>query len=410
MVKGYNKEILAAIDIGTTKICVLIANKLDNDTLEIIGVGKSASHGLSKGVVVDVAKTIYSIQTAIKEAELMAEVRLETVSIGISGAHISSYNSQGVVPISRTEIKEHDIAAVLAAAKAIPIPEGQHILHVLPQYYIIDGRDKVLDPIGMHGIRLEVQAHIIMGAISSVQNLVKCCQSAGVIVDDIILEHLASAHAVLSNDERTLGVGLLDIGGGTADLALYQQGTIRHTHVFPIAGNHFTNDTAIGLCTTLHEAEQIKKKYGIVHNHASKDDCIEIDMVQGEQKQVIHVSDLVRILEPRAYELFSLVHHEIEKRHLKSYITTGLVLTGGGSLLHGMQDVAEMVLDIPVRIGKPKTPFLIPQSLESPIYATGYGLLLHTMKKHQADQLHNFSGPLIKRVFYRMKTWMTDFF
>ncbi len=411
MVKGFNEKIITAIDIGTTKICVLVARQFGQEDVEIIGIGKSLSCGLDKGVVIDVAKTIYSIRSAIKEAELMANMSIESVTIGISGGHIRSMNSQGVVPIRQNEIKEHDIAAVLAAAKAILIPDGYQILHVLPQYYVIDGRDRVSDPLGMHGVRLEVQAHIIMGAIASVQNLIKCCESAGVIVTDIVLEQLASAQAVLSQDERKLGVAVLDIGGGTADLAVYHQGTIRHAKVFPVAGNHFTNDIAVGLCTTIKDAERIKKEYGIVwHKALMEDDFIEIEMVQGDQKQVVHVSDLLRILEPRAHELLLMVHEEIKSRHLVSYITTGIVLTGGGALLKGMQPLAEIIFDVPVRIGNPKVPFSILQTLQSPIYATSYGLLLHTMKKHTEDLMSNLSGPLIKRVFYRMKTWMIDFF
>ncbi len=411
MAKGFNEKIITAIDIGTTKICVLVARQLDEQQIEIIGVGKSPSHGLEKGVVIDVAKTIYSIRAAIAEAELMASMPIESVTIGISGGHIRAINSQGIVPIKHGEIKEADIAAVLAAAKAILIPDGYQILHVLPQYYVIDGRDRVADPLGMHGVRLEVQAHIIMGAIASVQNLIKCCESAGVTVTDIVLEQLASAQAVLSDDERKLGVAVLDIGGGTADLAVYHQGTIRHAKVFPVAGNHFTNDIAVGLCTTIKDAERIKKEYGVVwHKALGDDDFIEIEMVHGDQQQVVHVSDLLRILEPRAHELLSMVREEIQSHHLTSYITTGIVLTGGGALLKGMQPLAETIFDSSVRIGNPKVPFSILQTLQSPLYATSYGLLLHTMKKHTDDVMHNLSGPLVKRVLYRMKAWMVDFF
>lgn len=411
MAKIFDEKIITAIDIGTTKICVLMARQLDDHDIEIIGVGKSLSHGLSKGVVVDVAKTIYSIRTAIKEAELMANMPVETVTIGISGGHIQAVNSQGVVPIKRGEIKEQDIIAVLEAAQAIPIPEGQQILHVLPQYYVIDGRDRVVDPLGMHGIRLEVQAHIIMGAIASVQNLVKCCESTGIMVQDIVLEQLASAQAVLSDDELKLGVAVLDIGGGTADLAIYHQGSIRHAKVFPVAGNQFTNDIAVGLCATIKDAERIKKEYGIACNKALvKNDFIEIEMVQGGQRQVVQVADLLRILEPRAHELLSMVKKEIQVQNLESYITTGIVLTGGGSLLGGMQQLAETIFDVPVRIGHPKVPFSILQTLQSPIYATSYGLLLHTIKKHNENLMSNLSGPLIKRVLNRMKAWMVDFF
>ncbi len=411
MAKKFNGRIIAAIDVGTTKISVLVARQLDSQQLEIIGCGKAPSNGLSKGVVVDIAKTIHSIRSAIKEAELMAGMPIERATVGISGSHISSLNSQGVVPIKRGEIKEQDIQAALAAAKAIRIPEGQQVLHILPQYYVIDGRDKLIDPRGMHGIRLEVQAHIIMGAIASVQNLVKCCELAGVIVQDIVLEQLASALSVLSEDEQKLGVALLDIGGGTSDFAVYQGGSIRHTAVLPVAGNHFTNDLAVGLCTTIKDAERVKKERGVACLQGLKEDnFVDIEMVHGEQKQVVHVSDLLRIIEPRAQELLSIVHEEIITKRLEHYITTGLVLTGGGSLLRGIQELAEKIVDVPVRIGQPKVPFSIPNSLQSPIYATGYGLLLHTMKKLKEDDMNEMTGPLLKRVIHRMKAWMVDLF
>jgi cell division protein FtsA len=410
MAKGFNDRIFATVDVGTTKICVLVARQLADKEIEVIGCGKAPSDGLSKGVVVDVAKTIHSIRSAIKEAELMAGVPIESVTVGISGAHISSLNSQGVVPIKRGDIRENDVAAVLAAARAIPIPDGQQILHVLPQYYVIDGRDRVTDPRGMHGIRLEVQAHIIMGAIASVQNLVKCCESAGVAVHDIVLEQLASALCVLSEDEQKLGVAVLDIGGGTSDFAIYQHGTIRHTKVLPVAGNHFTNDIAVGLCTTLKDAERVKKEHGAAASPLEKDEFIEVEMVHGEQKQVVRSSDLVRIIEPRAQELLAIVHEEILSKRLEPFITTGIVLTGGGSLLKGIQPLAEKMLDLPVRIGHLKVPFSIPDSLHSPIYATGYGLLMHTIQKQKENEMSDMSGPLLKKVLNRMKAWMVDFF
>ena len=231
--------------------------------VEIIGVGKSPSDGLRKGVVVDIAKSVHSITRAVKESEMMAGVPVESAYVGIAGGHIQSVNSHGVVGIKRGQIRQSDIMNVLDAAKAIPIPEGQQILHVLSQYFIIDGRDKVHNPVGMHGVRLEVYAHIITGSVASVQNLISCCEQTDVRVKDIILEQLASADAVLSSDERELGVAVLDIGGGTSDLAIYQNGSIRHTMVLPVAGNHFTNDLAIGLRITLDESERIKKEYGI---------------------------------------------------------------------------------------------------------------------------------------------------
>jgi cell division protein FtsA len=403
-------RVWVSIDIGTTKICVLVAHHLTGDSLEILGVGKAPSDGLSKGVVVDIAKTIRSIKQAVKEAELMAGFPIETAHIGISGAHIRSINSHGVVPIRKNEVRHDDIAAVIEAAQAIPIAEGQQILHVLPQYFIIDGQEKVKDPIGMYGIRLEAQVHIITGSVASAQNLVKCCQAAGIQAADIILEQLASADAVLTEDERELGVGVLDIGGGTSDLALYQHGNIRHTMVLPMAGNHFTNDIAIGLHTTLKEAERIKREYGLAKRSLLKeDDLIEVEMVQGAEKRIALLHDLVNIIEPRANELLSLVHEDIIRYHLKPFMRSGLVLTGGGSLLRGMKELAEEIFEVPVRVGAPRSYYTLPELLSSPIYATAYGLLVHALRKQGVASL-NAQAPLATRVFDRMKSWVADFF
>jgi len=411
MAKLITGKTIVSIDVGTTKICVLVCQTLDNGACEIIGMGKSPSDGLRKGVVVDIAKTVMSIKNAVKEAELMAGMPIESASVGISGGHIHSCNSHGVVPLKNGQITAQDVANVLAAARAIPVPEGQQILHVLPQYFIIDGHERVQDPLGMHGIRLEVQAHIILGSIASVQNLVTCVESSGVKVSDIILEQLASADAVLSPDERQLGVAVLDIGGGTSDLALYQQGSIRHTMVLPLAGTHFTNDVAVGLRTTLKDAERIKKEHGMASlNLLGHDELLEVDTVYGEQKQHINKADLVAILEARAVEILTLVHQDITKHHLEPMMSTGLVLTGGGSLLPGIKEVAEQIFKVPVRIGHPRVSYIFPESLESPIYATGYGLLVHMMNRREHDSMDSLTGPLFKRILVRMKSWVSDFF
>ncbi len=418
MAKVNANRLLTSIDVGTTKICVLIAQHLDEDHIEILGIGKAPSDGLRKGVVVDIAKTIHSIRMAIQEAQLMAGVKVEFAAVGISGAHITSCNSHGVVPIKRGDITQQDIDSALAAAQAISILNGQQILHVLPQYFIIDGTERVHDPLGMHGVRLEVQAHIILGATASVQNLVKCCESAGVKVNDIILEQLASGHAVLSNDERQLGVGVLDIGGGTSDLAIYQDGSIRHTKVIPIAGNHFTHDVAIGLRTTIEDAERIKVRYGLAWAPSDEnedeldehDALLEIAMIGGNGKKLIRRTDLIEIIQPRAQELLSLAHEEIIKERLQQFITTGMVLTGGGALLRGMRELAEPIFGIPVRIGNPHIAFDIPESLQSPIYATGYGILLHILKKKNKNTLSMLNGPFAGKIFERMKSWVLEFF
>jgi cell division protein FtsA len=411
MAKVFMDRVLVSIDIGTTKICVIVAHKLDDDHVEIIGIGKAPSDGLKKGVVVDVAKTIHSIKNAVKEAEISAGIPIESAYIGISGGHITSVNSSGVVPIKQGEVRSTDIANVLAAARAIPIPEGQQILHTLPQYFVIDSQDRVHDPLGMYGIRLEVEVHIILGAIASVQTLVRCCEMAGIKVNDIILEQLASADAVLSPDERELGVAMLDIGGGTSDLAIYHHGSIRHTFVLPVAGNHFTHDVAVGLRTTIKEAERIKRDYGLAFDGLlEKDDVIEIDRVQGNEKQLVQVSDLLHILNPRAEEILTLVRQEIIKHKMQSSITAGLVLTGGGSLLRGMKELAETIFEIPVRIGNPRFDYRLPDMLDNPMYATGYGLIIHALKQEQTGRLSRADAPVIKQVFERMKSWVSDFF
>lgn len=410
MAKVFADNIVVSIDVGTTKICVLVARVLDKDHVEILGVGKAPSDGLRKGVVVDIQKTISSIKAAVKEAELMADVTINTAAVGISGGHIQSTNSHGMVAIKQGEVKDSDVANVMNAARAFALPEGMQILHVMPQFYVIDTREKVQNPVGMHGIRLEVQAHVIMGAIASVQNLVKCCEMAGVKVTDIILEQLASAQAVLSDDERELGVAMLDIGGGTSDLAIYQNGNIRHTYVLPVAGNHFTNDVAVGLRTTLKDAERVKKEYGLACiDLMEHDQVFEVQTAHGDETQLVNQSDLIAILQPRSQELLILIHEEIMKHKLESMMISGLVLTGGGALLPGMKELAQEIFGVPVRVGMVKMAHDLPESLESPIYATGYGLLKQVIKQ-QESALGTLGGPALTRIFMRMKSWVIDFF
>lgn len=409
MSKVFSNNIIVSIDIGTTKICVLVG-KYENNNLQILGIGKSPSYGLKKGVVVDISKTVQSIKDAVKEAEFVSGQIIESALIGISGSHIQSFNSNGAVPIKKGQVKETDIMNVIAAAKAIAIPEGQQILHVLPQFFSIDSQERIQNPIGMSGIRLEAQVHIITGSVASVQNLVNCCQLAGIKVTDIILEQLASADAVLSLDERELGVGVLDIGGGTSDFALYYNNSIRHTMVLPIAGNHFTNDLAIGLGITINDAERIKQNYGVALSKLLLEDVdIEVELAQGNIKNTMKKSLLIKVIEPRARELVMFIDDEIKKYNLKQFMTTGLVLTGGGSLLNGMKNLSEDILKVPVRIGVPRINNLLLESLSNPIYATGYGLLLQNIKK-QNQTINNYNGPLAIKIFYRMKSWVSDFF
>jgi cell division protein FtsA len=399
---------LVAIDIGTTKICVLIAQQTIDNDFEIIGIGKCASKGLARGVVVDILSAAHSIKTAIKEAELMAGCKVESAIIGISGSHINSFNSHGMISLKHKEIREHDINQVLAVAQSVPLAEGQQILHAIPQFYTIDTHQKVQDPLGMFGMRLEAQVHMITGAIGSVQNLIRCCELAGVKVQDIVLEPLASAQAVLSADEREMGVALLDIGGGTSDFAIYQHSAIRHTKVFPYAGTLFTNDIAVVLRTTNSDAERIKKEFGCVyHSYVVPGQEITVECAQGDQNKIIYEQEIYEILECRITELLLLVQHEMEQYYFS--VPGGLVITGGGSLLHGLQEHAQQLLKLPVRIGKPKTAHF-KEFLENPMHATGYGLLVHGMKKLQGDGRTSFNGSLSQKVLSRMKSWIFDFF
>jgi len=404
-------NIITAIDIGTTKICVLIAHKLSQDKVEILGVGRAPSHGLNKGVVVDIAKTVSSIKQAVDEAQLMAECEIESAYIGISGAHIQSFNSSGAVPIKRASVAQEDIDAVLAAAKAVQIEKGQKVLHVLPQYFMVDGQDKIENPIGLYGVRLEVVVHLITGSIASIQNLIKCCEAVGVKVQDIVLEQLASADGVLSADELKLGVGVLDIGGGTSDFAVYQNGTIRFTKVIPIAGNHFTNDLAVGLRANINDAERIKHEFGYVGFDAQKiEGSVEVILAQGSQTQQANKQHVSFILQSRAQELFFMINHEIHNSDLRHFMTTGLVITGGGSLLQGVDELAKNILSLPVRIGMPKNDQFIPDSLQNPIYATGYGLLMFALKSCKYGTMDSLQGPLLQKILIRMKSWVSDFF
>ncbi len=404
-------DILVALDVGTTKMSVLVAQKVAEDSLNIIGIGKAPSYGVSRGMVVDIAQAVHAIKCAVKEAELMAGCKIESATLGISGAHIQSLTSHGMVPIKNGRIRAHDVVAVLAAAKAVVLAEGQQILHVLPQYYTIDSTQRVTDPVGMFGVRLEAQVHIITGSVAAVQNLVRCCTAAGVGVSDIMLQPLASADAVLSRDERELGVAILDIGGGTSDFAIYQQGTIRHTKIFPVAGNHITHDIALCVRTTIKDAERLKMDYGsTLRLPSDMHQLIEVEMVHGEEKTLVNIDEVTRIIEPRVAELFMMVQKEIEKHHLEHLMPAGMVLTGGGSLLRGIKETAMVALRIPARVGIPHVPPMFKEALSHPMNATGYGLLMQALKKSKGSALRDISGPLVNRILYRMKSWAADFF
>jgi cell division protein FtsA len=411
MARIFANNIVTSIDVGTTKISVLIAHRLDKDRVEILGVGKALSNGLRKGIVVDAADTIHSIKIALQEAELMAGIKIESAYIGISGGHITSINSHGMIQLKHAQVREQDIKQVIDIAKAIPLPEGQYILHVLPQYFLIDDQEPVYDPLHLYGVRLQSYVHIVMGNVACVQNLIMCCESAGITVKDIVLEQLASAHAVLNSDEKELGVAIIDIGGGTADVALYQHNNIRYTMVLPIAGQHFTQDLAIGLRIPLKEAERIKKEYGsalIINNDLSQH--IVTQSIDDNQTQMIAPNDIQRILHARANELLTIIANQIKQKKVHHFINAGVVLTGGGSLLAGMPELAQSIFHLPVRVGAPRIQYDLPQSLANPMYATGYGLLLYAIKKETNTAVMFFNGKMSQKIFVRMKSWLSDFF
>ena len=418
MKKQFLGKFVSAIDIGTTKICVLIATIDAHGQSEIIGIGKHPSYGLKKGVVVNINQTVESIREAVKSAQNMAGVTIDSAAVGIAGGHIKSFNSTGVVAIKGKDVSQYDIDRVIDAAKAIPIPQDQDILHVLPQYFRVDGQEFVLDSLGMYGVRLEAQVHIITGAIASAQNIIKSCELAGVTTSDIVLEQLASADAVLTRSERDMGAGIIDIGGGTSDLAVYKDGRIRHSKVLPIAGNHFTNDLSIGLGIPRIKAEELKKLYGSIqqpgYSYYDHKQPIDVDLgFEGGIKQV-ELDTFTEILKFRAEEIFELFFDEIHEYKLKSFMPSGIVLTGGGSLLPGIKEVAENILRMPVRLGMPITQTnvqhgTIPDVLKSPIYSTGYGLLLYAMKDQKEKTFGSSNDSSIKKVFKRMKSWIYDF-
>lgn len=419
MASKFLNKTLVAIDIGTTKICVLVATLDYKGNIEVLGIGQSPSDGLKKGVVVNINKTVRSIKKAIKQAESMSGVNIESAIIGISGGHIKSFNSTGVVAIRGQEVGQYDIDRVIESAKAVAISAGQEVLHVLPQYFRVDGQEFVLDSAGMYGVRLESQVHIVTGAISSAQNIIKACELCGIKVQDLVLEQLASAEAVLTPSERELGVGILDIGGGTSDFAVYKDGKIIHTKVLPFAGNHFTNDLAIGLNIPIKRAEELKRLYGFVNEESYLDldrDKVEIALEFEGGSKNIETYSLYEILNPRAEEIYEMLFDEISQFRLKAFMPSGLVLTGGGSLLCGMKEIALKKLRMQSRVGMPEV-FIddrqqaqIPDLLKSPIYSTAYGLLLYSIRKKDVEFEYGSDVSLVKNIFSRMKSWMSDFF
>jgi cell division protein FtsA len=406
------EDLIVGLDIGTTKICAIVGS-VTEDGIDIVGIGTSPSRGLRKGVVINIDSTVDSIRKAVSEAELMAGCEIKSVYAGIAGGHIKGFNSQGVIAIKNREVSSEDVKRVIDAAKAIAIPMDREVIHILPQEFIIDDQDGIREPLGMSGVRLEAKVHIVTGAVASAQNIVKSCNRAGLDVADIVLEQLASSEATLSSEEKELGVALVDIGGGTTDIAIFVDGAIRHTSVLSLGGNQMTNDIAVGLRTPMAEAERIKQKYGCcMASMVGKDETIEVPSVGGRKPRILSRQVLAEILEPRVEEIFTLVNREIVKSGFEDAIASGVVITGGSTILEGMPELAEQVFNLPVRRGVPQQIGGLIDVVNSPVYATGVGLVVYGSKNlgtpvfptQQTDE------HLFRRVSQRMKEWFGEFF
>jgi cell division protein FtsA len=409
---GRQDNLIVGLDIGTTKICAIVGNVTD-EGLDIVGIGTSPSRGLRKGVVINIESTVASIKKAVGEAELMAGCEIKSVYAGIAGGHIKGFNSQGIIAIKNREVSAEDVKRVIEAAKAIAIPMDREVIHILPQEFIIDDQDGIREPLGMSGVRLEAKVHIVTGAVASAQNIIKSCNRAGLDVADIVLEQLASSEAVLSADEKELGVALIDIGGGTTDIAIFVDGAIKHTSVLSLGGNHMTNDIAVGLRTPMAEAEKIKQKYGCcLAAIVGKDETIEVPSVGGRPPRILSRQLLAEILEPRVEEIFSLVNREIVKSGFEDMIASGVVITGGSTILEGMPELAEQIFNLPVRRGLPQNIGGLVDVVNSPVYATGVGLVVYGSKNMGISEFPTAQTDenLFRRVSRRMKEWFGEFF
>jgi len=409
-----NDQVIIGLDIGTSKIAAIIGKVKEDDSIEVVGLGRYPSKGLKKGVVVNIDSTVESIQHAIDEAERMSGVTAQSVYVGIAGNHIQSFNSDGMVAISDRDVQAEDVERVLDAAKTIAISSDQELLHIVPQEFMIDNQGGIREPIGMSGVRLEAKVHMVTGSISAVQNITKCVEKCGLQVVDLVLEQLASSEAVLNDDEKELGVCLVDIGGGTTDIAVFQNGAIRHTAVIPIAGYQATNDIAHAFRTPFSAAEEIKQKYACALSQLiAKDEEIEVPSVGDRPARCLSRHSLVDVIEPRYEELFQLIQSELQRAGFEHKLAAGVVLTGGSSLLEGAVELAEEVFHMPVRLGYPLQIKGLQAEVHSPSYATTTGLLIYA-RDHFGHV--RSSEPLlepkqdVKSIFERMKNWFKTSF
>src|SRR5215475_3306424 len=406
MLKRSERNLIVGLDIGTSKVVALVGEVGLDGSIEVLGIGSQPSRGLKKGVVVNIESTVQSIQRAVEEAELMAGCEIHSVYAGIAGSHVRSLNSHGIVAIKDKEVVQGDVDRVIDAAKAVAIPADQKILHVLPQEYVIDAQEGIRDPIGMSGVRLEAKVHIVTGADSAAQNIVKCVQRCGLAVDDIVLEQLASSYAVLTEDEKDLGVCVVDIGGGTTDIAVFGGGAIRHTAVIPIAGDQVTNDIAVSMRTPTQYAEDIKIRYACALSQlANPDESIEVPSVGDRPARRLARQTLAEIVEPRYEELFGLVREELRRSGFEEVIAAGIVLTGGSAKMEGAIELAEEVFHVPVRLGVPQTVAGLSDVVRNPIYSTGVGLLLYARDNALPARRGRLLTGNAMSVIDRMRSW-----
>ncbi|MDO8644019.1 MAG: cell division protein FtsA [bacterium] len=404
--QGY----VVGLDIGTTKICAIVG-QLTDDGIDIVGIGTHPSRGLRKGVVINIESTVESIKRAVEEAEMMAGIEISSVYTGIAGGHIRGINSHGIVAIKDGEVKAADVDRVIDAAQAVVIPLDREVIHVIPQEFIIDEQDGIHDPIGMSGVRLEAKVHIVTAAVTSAQNIVKCANRAGLNVNDIILEQLASSEATLTQEEKDLGVAIVDIGGGTTDLAIFSSSSVVYTSVISIGGNHVTNDIAVGLRTPAAEAEKIKQKYGCaLSSMVRKEETIEVPSVGGRSDRILSRQILSEIIEPRMEEILNLVRQEITKSGYEDLIASGVVLTGGSTIMEGVPELAEQIFNLPVRRGIPRGIGGLVEVVKSPMYATGVGLVLNGSQNLANRRFRMRDNNVYIKVKERMKEWLGEIF
>ena len=404
-------EIIAGLDIGTTKIACIIG-EVTNDGIDVIGIGSHPSQGLRKGVVINIDATINSIRKAVEEAELMAGCEVNTVYAGIAGGHIQGFNSHGIVAVNNDkEVQRDDLARVVDAARAVAIPMDRQVLHVIPQEYVIDEQDGIKEPLGMTGVRLEAKVHVVTAAVSSVENIIKCANACGLEVADIVLEQIASSESVLEEDEKELGVAVVDIGGGTTDIAIYNQGSLIHTAVLSLGGNHLTNDIAVGLRTPMKEAERIKQRFGCaLTSRVSPEETIEVPSVGGRPPRVLSRQILSEIIEPRVEEIFAYVAREIKDSGCEDLIAGGVVITGGTTILDNMPQLAEEVLNVPVRRGLPRDVGGLVDVVRNPKFATGVGLVEYGSTAADRSLFEEETEGMYGRLMGRVRQWVSTMF